>query len=52
LCSHAIEAFSLFYNKLNDKKYVIKFVTSQLKNTRPAVKKKAVKFHKEILNKN
>jgi hypothetical protein len=41
---HAIEAFDQFFDKIDDKKTILKFVQRQLKNTRKAVVKKAEKF--------
>jgi len=40
----AILSFDKFYMNIDDKKPVDKFVKKQLKNTRPATRKKAEKF--------
>lgn len=40
----AIDSFAMFFNKIENKKPVIKFVKAQLNNSRPAVVKKAKKF--------
>lgn len=50
VCGHAIESFSKFYDKIENKKPVLKFVTEQLKNERPSVRKKAEKFLKKYNN--
>jgi hypothetical protein len=41
---HAIESFNEFFDRIEDKPAVLKFVTRQLKNPRPAVAKKAAQF--------
>ena len=41
---HAIESFNEFFDRIEDKPAVLKFVTRQLKNPRPTVAKKAAQF--------
>jgi hypothetical protein len=41
---HAIESFDQFFDRVEDKPAVLQFVTRQLKNSRPAVAKKAAQF--------
>lgn len=43
---HAIDTFDAFFANIEDKPTVLKFVRRQLKNTRPAVAKKATRFLK------
>jgi hypothetical protein len=45
-CGHAIDSFSKFYDVIEDKNEVNKFITKQLLNTRVAVRKRAEKFFK------
>jgi hypothetical protein len=45
-CGHAIDAFSQFYEKINDKGPVTEFIKRQLRNTRVPVRKRAEKFLK------
>ncbi|MBN1975440.1 MAG: hypothetical protein JW787_17520 [Sedimentisphaerales bacterium] len=44
---HAIETFDQFFDKIEDKEVIIKFVKRQLNNTRKQVVKKAEKFLKK-----
>jgi len=44
---HAIQALGRFFECLQEKKPVLAFVESQLKNPRPATRKKAAKFWKK-----
>lgn len=44
---HAIDVFDQFFEQINDKAAVAKFVKRQLKNTRKSVAKKAEKFLKK-----
>ena len=44
---HAIDSFNQFFEQIDDKASVIKFVKRQLNNTRSAVVKKAEKFIKK-----
>ena len=44
---HAIDSFNQFFEQIDDKASVIKFVKRQLNNTRSAVVKKAEKFLKK-----
>ena len=46
-CGQAIDAFAQFFDEIQDREPVIRFVTKQLKNSRPAVRKKAEKFLKK-----
>lgn len=48
VCGQAIDSFALFYDKIKNKKEINDFVKAQLKNTRPAVRKKAEKFLKNL----
>jgi hypothetical protein len=41
---HAIESFEAFFDRIEDKPAVLQFVKHQLKNSRPAVVKKATQF--------
>ena len=41
---HAVEAFDEFFDRIEDKASILKFVKSQLKNTRKPVVKKAERF--------
>jgi hypothetical protein len=41
---HAIDSFSQFFDHIEDKPTVLRFVKKQLKNPRPAVAKKAAQF--------
>lgn len=45
---HSIESFAKFFNQIKNKKPVIEFVKKQLKNSRPAVRKKAEKFLRKV----
>ena len=47
VCGHAIDSFSRFYEKINNKKPVLDFVKRQLDNPRSSVAKKAEKFIKK-----
>jgi hypothetical protein len=47
-CGHAIDSFSLFFDKIENKTPVFVFIKKQLKNSRPAVAKKAKKFLKKF----
>jgi hypothetical protein len=47
VCGHAIESFSKFIDKIENKKPVLEFVMEQLENKRSAVRKKAEKFLKK-----
>lgn len=44
----AIDSFAMFFNKIENKKPVIKFVKAQLNNSRPAVAKRAKMFLKKF----
>lgn len=46
-CGYAIDAFGGFFETIENKDAVLKFVKRQMKNTRPAVQKRAVKFLKK-----
>jgi len=48
VCSHAIDSFSRFYDKIKNKKPVIAFIKRQLDIPRDAVAKKAEKFVKKF----
>jgi hypothetical protein len=41
---HAIESFDQFFDRIEDKSSVLRFVKKQLKNSRPAIVKKATQF--------
>lgn len=43
-CGQAIDSFGQFFDEIEDKERVVQFVRKQLKNSRPAVRKKAEKF--------
>jgi len=45
---HAIQALARFFPHVQDKKPVLAFVRAQLKNSRPATRKKAEKFLKKF----
>ncbi len=44
---HALNAFSQFFDSIQDKDRVIRFVTAQVRNPRPAVRRRAEKFLQE-----
>jgi len=44
----AIEAFDRFFDSIKDQAPVVRFVKRQLKNSRPATRKKAEKFWKKL----
>jgi hypothetical protein len=51
VCARAVEALAEIYDQIGDKKRVWEFMQRQLKNSRPAVRKKAKAFldaHSEI----
>lgn len=48
VCGHAIDSFSLFFDKIENMTPVFVFIKKQLKNSRPAVAKKAEKFLKKF----
>jgi hypothetical protein len=48
LVGKTIEAFAVYYDRINDKKEIISFVKRQLHNTRKATKAKAEKFLKKL----
>jgi hypothetical protein len=41
---HAIESFAQFFDRIEDRPAILRFVKKQLKNSRPAVAKKATQF--------
>jgi len=51
VCGKAIDSFSLFFDRIENKKPVLDFVKKQLKNRRAPVRKKAEKFLKKFENK-
>lgn len=48
VCGHAIDSFGKFFDKINEKEKVVAFVRTQLKNSRPSVRKKAERFLKNL----
>ena len=48
VCGQAIDSFTVFFDKIENKKPVIEFIKAQLNNSRPAVRKKAEKFLKKL----
>ncbi len=47
-CGQAIDAFGQFFDRIEDKEPVVRFVRKQLKNSRPSVRKRAEEFLKRL----